>query len=67
MSSINGSQISKLMKDIADLRKADAREATKEANLLQKLGRQAMLQTGQKAIPYARNAQDYCVAEVNSL
>lgn len=55
------------MKDIADLRKADAREATKEANLLQKLGRQAMLQTGQKAIPYARNAQDYCVAEVNSL
>ncbi|WP_051631364.1 toll/interleukin-1 receptor domain-containing protein [Afifella pfennigii] len=39
MSSINQSQISRLSKEIADLRKADAREAKKEADLLAKINR----------------------------
>lgn len=39
MSALNQSQISRLTKEIADLRKADAREAGKEADLLGKVNR----------------------------
>jgi hypothetical protein len=39
MSSINQSQVTRLLKDIADLRKTDAREAKKESDLLTKINR----------------------------
>lgn len=39
MSSINQTQISRIMKDIADLRKVDAKEAKKEADLFSKTSR----------------------------
>lgn len=39
MSSLNASQIDRLTKEIADLRKSDAREAKKEADLLASLNR----------------------------
>lgn len=39
MSSINQSQLNRLTKQLADLRKADAQEAKKEADLLSKLNR----------------------------
>jgi hypothetical protein len=39
MSSINQSDINRLTKEIADLRKADAREASKEASLRTKFNR----------------------------
>lgn len=39
MSSPHQNQINRLSKEVADLRKADAREAKKEADLIAKIGR----------------------------
>lgn len=50
MSSLNQSQISRLTKDIATLRTADAREAKKEADLLTKINRAREQATRTKSV-----------------